>query len=64
MDGTARYSDLLAQLGKHTVTGYCVYLKRLSDVDFPILEQIVQQSYSFIKSQDEPITRVLWQTEK
>src|SRR5262249_2783687 len=25
MDGTARYSELLAKLGKHTTTGYCVY---------------------------------------
>ncbi|MFT3894142.1 MAG: DUF1801 domain-containing protein [Anaerolineales bacterium] len=33
MDGTARYSELLAKLGKHTTTGYCLYIKRLSDVE-------------------------------
>jgi hypothetical protein len=64
MDGTARCSELLAQLGKHTMTGYCVYIKRLSDIDLPILEQILQQSYEYIKSQDGHINRVLWQTEK
>jgi Domain of unknown function (DU1801) len=66
MDGTARYAELLAQLGKHTTTGYCVYIKRLSDVELPILEHIVQQSYEYIqsKSKDGPIDRVLWQTEK
>ncbi len=66
MDGTARCSELLAKLGKHTTTGYCVYIKRLSDVELPILEQIVQQSYEYIKSksQDGPIDRILWQTEK
>ncbi|GCE15644.1 DUF1801 domain-containing protein [Tengunoibacter tsumagoiensis] len=66
MDGTARYSELLAKLGKYTTTGYCVYIKRLSDVELPILEQIVQQSYEYIKSksQDGPIDRILWQTEK
>src|SRR5436190_222067 len=66
MDGTARYSGLLAKLGKHTTTGYCVYVKRISDVELPILEQIVQQSYEYIKSksQDGPIERILWQTEK
>ena len=66
MDGTARYSELLATLGKHTTTGYCVYIKRLSDVELPILEQIVQQSYEYIKSksQDGPIDRIVWQTEK
>src|SRR5215208_8074434 len=62
MDGTARYSELLAKLGKHTTTGYCLYIKRLSDIDLPILEQIVQQSYEYIKSQDGHIDRVLWQT--
>ena len=66
MDGTARYAELLAKLGKHTSTGYCVYIKRLSDVELPILEQIVQQSYEYIKakSQDGPVDRIVWQTEK
>ena len=60
MDGTTRYSELLATLGKHTTTGYCVYIKRLSDVELPILEQIVQQSYEYVKSQDGYIHQVLW----
>jgi hypothetical protein len=66
MDGTARYSKLLAKLGKHTTTGYCVVIKRLSDIELPVLEQITQQSYSFIKSKSQtgPIDRILWQTEK
>src|SRR6185369_1689332 len=64
MDGTARHSELLAKLGKHTTTGYCVYIKRLSDIELPILEQIVQKSYQYIKSKskDGPITQILWQT--
>src|SRR5579859_2805022 len=66
MDGTARCSGLLAKLGKHTTTGYCIYIKRLSDIELPILEQIVQQSYENIKSKskDGPIRQILWQTEK
>lgn len=66
MDGTARYSGLLAKLGKHSTTGYCVYIKQLSDIELPVLEQIVQQSYEYLKlkSQDGPIDRILWQTEK
>jgi hypothetical protein len=61
MDGTERYSELLAKLGKHTVTGYCVYIRRLSDVELPILEQIVQKSYEHIKSYKGNVTRILWQ---
>jgi len=66
MDGTARYSDRLTKLGKHTTTGYCIYIKRLSDIELPILEQIVSESYENIKSlaKKGPIDRILWQTEK
>ena len=65
MDGTARYSELLAKLGKHTTTGYCVYIKRLSDIELPILEQIVQKSYEYIKtmSRSGPIDRILWKSD-
>jgi len=65
MDGTARYADLLAKLGKHTTTGYCLYIKRLSDVDLSVLEQIVRQSYGYISSlsQKGPIDRILWQAD-
>jgi hypothetical protein len=37
---------------------------QLSDVELPILEQIVQQSYEYIKAkaQGGPIDRILWQT--
>ena len=63
MDGTARYSELLASLGKHTTTGYCVYFKRLSDVDLSVLKQIIEQSYKNITSlsKDKPIDKILWQ---
>lgn len=64
MDGTARYSELLAKLGKHSATGYCVYIKQLSDVNLPILEQMLQLSYEYIKSQDGHIHQILWKTAK
>jgi hypothetical protein len=66
MDGTARYSELLAKLGKHSVTGYCVYIKWLDDVDLSVLEQLVRASYEYIKekSKNGPITQILWRTEK
>ena len=64
MDGTTRYSELLAKLGKHTITGYCIYIKHLSDVELPILEQIMQRSFENIKSQDGHINQILWKAEK
>jgi len=59
-----RYAELLTKLGKHTATGYCVYIKRLSDIELTILEQIVQKSYEYIKSQDGHIHQILWKAEK
>ena len=59
MDGTLRHAELLARLGKHTTSRVCVYIKRLSDVDLPVLEQIVKQSYDYIKSRDGHMHRVL-----
>jgi hypothetical protein len=64
MDGTARSSELLAKLGNHSITGYCIYIKRLSDVNLQVLEQIIRKSYAYIKSKskDGPVTQILWQT--
>jgi phosphatidate phosphatase PAH1 len=52
MDGTIRYADMLGQLGRHTSSRVCIYIKRLSDVDLSTLEQILRQSYQYVKSMD------------
>ncbi|MDB5170308.1 MAG: hypothetical protein JWO35_2 [Candidatus Saccharibacteria bacterium] len=59
MDGTVRHSELLARLGKHTTSRVCVYIKRLHDIELPILEQIVRESYEYTKSQDGHMHRAL-----
>ena len=40
---------LLAQLGKHKTGKACLYIKRLSDVQLPVLEQLVAQSVAETK---------------
>jgi hypothetical protein len=52
MDGTARHSELLKQLGKYSTSRVCLYIKRLSDLDLSVLEKILQQSYEYVKSLD------------
>lgn len=66
MDGTKRYAELLSKLGKHTTTGYCVYIKKLSDIDLTVLTKLIESSYKNIrsKSQNGPVTDILWQSEK
>jgi hypothetical protein len=58
MDGTGRYSELLGKLGKHKTSKACLYFKRLGDIQLPILEEILRQSYSYIKSQDGNMHRM------
>ncbi len=66
MDGTKRYTELLGSLGKHSTTGYCIYIKHLLDVDVSVLTKIIEESYSNIreKSKNGPIDKILWQVDK
>ena len=36
--------DLLAKLGKHKLSGGCLHIKRLSDVDVPTLKKLIKVS--------------------
>jgi len=64
-DGTKRYAEQLSKLGKHTTTGYCVYVKQLSDIDLSVLESILAESYKNLATQTQngPITQIAWQAE-
>jgi uncharacterized protein DUF1801 len=41
MPGFDRYGRLLSKLGKHKTGKSCLYIKRLSDVDLKVLEELV-----------------------
>ena len=41
--------ELLARLGKHKAGKCCIYIKRLADVDMPVLERLVVDSAHAIK---------------
>jgi hypothetical protein len=57
MDGTAPYPELLGHLGRHSTSRVCLHVKRLSDIDVSVLEEILQQSYDYITSQDAKMRR-------
>ena len=42
--GLDTYADLLARLGKHTVSGGCLHIKRLDAVDAAVLEALLSRS--------------------
>ena len=48
LPGLHLHKDNLKKLGKITTGKSCIYIKKLDDVDMPILEKIVKQAYSDI----------------
>ena len=58
MDGTARHSELLSRLGKHTTSRVCVYFRRLSDVDLGVLEQLIRESHDNLMAHDGNVKRI------
>lgn len=50
VDGVSRYENELKKLGKYRTGKSCLYLKKLSDVDYKILESIIKKSYNYTKS--------------
>jgi len=47
--GGETQSLLLSKLGKHKMTKGCLYIKRLSDLDFSVLEKLVTNSMAEVK---------------
>lgn len=42
--GSGKQAELLAKLGKHKTSKWCLYIKRLDDVHLPTLKKLIQQS--------------------
>ena len=40
--------EMLARLGKYTRSKVCLYIKRLSDVDLPVLKEMVRASVAYM----------------
>lgn len=43
---SAEATALFAQLGKHTSSKGCIYIKKLSDVDLSVLERLIQLNWT------------------
>jgi len=50
MAGVEHFEDLLQRLGKHRTGKSCLWVKRLSDIDLGVLEQIAATSLQYLKS--------------
>jgi Domain of unknown function (DU1801) len=48
IDGFESQADLMAKLGKHKTGKSCLYVKRLSDIDEAVLEQLCVESLKWM----------------
>jgi len=48
MAGFKNYDTLMKQLGKHKTGKSCLYIKRLSDIDMNILEELIRSSVNYM----------------
>jgi hypothetical protein len=49
MAGFDRYGSLMARLGKHRTGKSCLYVKRLSDLDSDVLDELVTASVEHVR---------------
>lgn len=49
ISGFGLYKEQLKNLGKHTTSVSCLYVKRLSDINIKVLEELVSLSFKHMK---------------
>ena len=50
---TEKSRQLLTQLGKYKMGKACIYIKKLSDIQIPVLQQLCEESVAFISEHYE-----------
>ena len=53
--GFDEYDELMASLGKHSLSKACLYIKRLSDVNLSTLREIIQRSVKHTIETNPPL---------
>jgi hypothetical protein len=51
LGGWEQYDELLAKLGKHSLGKGCLYIKRLDDVNMPVLNKLIVEAVKHAKKQ-------------
>ncbi len=49
LNGAPKQAELLAKLGKHKAAGGCLHIKKISDVDENVLEELISSSVAKVK---------------
>jgi hypothetical protein len=46
---SAHSEDLLEKLGKHKAAKGCIYIKKVSDINIPVLDKIIERTVKYLK---------------
>ena len=50
MAGFSRYDELLSKLGKFKTGKFCLYIKKIEDVDLKTLKELIKQSVAYVST--------------
>jgi hypothetical protein len=50
MTGFSEAAVLLAKLGKHSVSGSCLHIKKLADVNLAVLDELIAKSVAAVRA--------------
>ncbi len=53
MSGFQHFDELLGRLGKFKTGKGCLYINKLEDIDLEVLEKLIRESVTFLKSKHE-----------
>ena len=56
MPGIANYKDIVQRLGKHKVSGSCLHINKLADIDSKVLKELIIAAFSYMKSKNNQLT--------
>ena len=51
LTGFVKYAELMEQLGKHSTSKSCLYIKRLSEIHVPTLKKLIKESVKHMNKQ-------------
>ncbi len=49
--GFAEHDDLMQKLGKYRIGKGCLFLKRIDDIDLSVLNELVERSVAYMRSE-------------
>ena len=52
MPGIGNYKEIVQRLGKHKVSGSCLLINKLADVDSKVLKELIIAAFSYMKSKN------------